>query len=71
MEMNIEQKLKMVLAYQNVSQRELARRLGTSSSNLNLKIKRNTLTYEDLQQIAELLGCEWRAEFILPDGTRI
>ena len=69
--MNIEQKLKMVLAYQNVSQRELARRLGTSSSNLNLKIKRNTLTYEDLRQIAELLGCEWRAEFILPDGTRI
>lgn len=69
--MTIEQKLKAVLAITGISQRELARRLGTTSSNLNLKIKRNTLTYEDLQQIAELLGCEWRAEFILPDGTRI
>ncbi len=69
--MTIEQKLKAVLAITGTSQRELARRLGTTSSNLNLKIKRNTLTYEDLRQIAELLGCEWRAEFILPDGTRI
>ena len=69
--MTIEQKLKAMLAITGISQAELARRLGTTPSNLNLKIKRNTLTYEDLQQIAELLGCEWRAEFILPDGTRI
>ena len=69
--MTIEQKLKAVLAITGISQAELARRMGTTPSNLNLKIKRNTLTYEDLQQIAELLGCEWRAEFILPDGTRI
>lgn len=69
--MTIEQKLKMLLAYCNVSQAELAKRLGTTPSNLNQKIKRNTLTYEELQQIASVLGVTWRAEFVLKDGNVI
>ena len=69
--MTIEQKLKMVLAFSNVSQAELARRLGTTPSNLNQKVKRNTLTNEELEQIANALGCTWRAEFVLNDGTVI
>jgi len=48
--MTIEQKLKMVLAFSNVSQAELARRIGTTPSNLNQKVKRNTLTNEELEQ---------------------
>lgn len=69
--MTIEQKLKMVLAFSNVSQAELARRIGTTPSNLNQKVKRNTLTNEELEQIANALGCAWRAEFVLNDGTVI
>ena len=69
--MTIEQKLKMVLAFSNVSQAELARRLGTTPSNLNQKVKRNTLTNEELEQIANALECTWRAEFVLNDGTVI
>ena len=69
--MTIEQKLKMALAYAGISQAELARRLGTTPSNLNQKVKRNTLTNEELEQIAAALGCSWRAEFVLQDGTTI
>ena len=69
--MTIEHKIKMALAYAGISQAELARRIGTTPSNLNQKIKRNTLTMEDMEKIAEVLGGKWRAEFIFPNGMAI
>lgn len=69
--MTIEQKLKMALSYSGISQAELARRIGTTPSNLNQKVKRNTLTKEELEKIAVALGGSWRAEFVFEDGTVI
>lgn len=69
--MNIEQKIKMALGYANISQSELARRLGYTPQNFNQKIKRNTLTFEDMAKIADVLGAEWVAEFHFKDGTII
>lgn len=69
--MTTAQKLSMALSYKGISQAELARRIGTTPSNLNQKVKHNTLTKEELEKIAEVLGCTWRAEFNFPDGTVI
>lgn len=69
--MTIEQKLNMALSYRGMSQAELARKIGTSPSNLHQKVKRNTLTKEELETIAESLDCKWRAEFVFDDGTII
>lgn len=69
--MTTEQMLKMALSYKGMSQAELARMLGTSPSNLNQKVKRNTLTREDLERIAETLGAEFICSFKFPDGTEI
>lgn len=69
--MTVEQKIKMALSYVGISQSELARRIGTSPSNLNQKVKRNTLTKEEMEQIAAALGGSWRAEFVFEDGTVI
>ena len=69
--MNIEQKIKMALAFKGISQAELARRIGTTPQNLYYKLKRNTLTFEDMAKIAEALGAQWVAEFQFEDGTRI
>lgn len=69
--MTVEQKLNMALARAGISQSELARRLGTTPSNLNQKVKRNTLTNEELSKIAEILGGKWRYEFTFDDGTVI
>lgn len=69
--MTVEQKIKMALAYAGISQAELARRIDITPSNLNQKIKRNTLTMEDMEQIAEAIGGKWKAEFEFPDGTMI
>ncbi len=69
--MTVEQKIRMALSFVGISQAELARRLGTTPSNLNQKVKRNTLTKEELEEIAAALGGSWRAEFIFADGTVI
>lgn len=69
--MTIAQKLNMALSYKGISQSALARQLETTPQNLNQKIKRNTLTKEELEQIAIILGGTWRAEFEFPDGTVI
>ena len=68
--MNKEQRINMALAFAGISQAELARRLGTTPSNLNQKVKRNTLTQEDMEQIAQALGGEWQERFVV-NGTVI
>jgi len=69
--MTVEQKIKMALSYSGISQSELARQMGTTPQNLNQKIKRNSLTKEEMEQIATVLGGTWRAEFVFKDGTVI
>lgn len=69
--MTTEQQIRMALSHEGISQAELARRLGTTASNLNQKIKRNTLTKEEMQKIAESLSAQWVAEFRFSDGTVI
>lgn len=69
--MTIEEKIRVLLAHIGISQAELARRVGTTPSNLNQKIKRNTLTNEELRKIAKAVGAEWEANFVLQNGTKI
>ena len=69
--MTIEKKINMAAAYKGISQAELARMIGTTPSNLNLKVKRETLKTEELQKIAEALGGSYRFGFVFPDGTEI
>ena len=69
--MTIEQKLRMALSYVGKSQAEVARAIGTTPSNFNQKVKRNTLTKEELERIAYAIGAEWKCEFVLKDGTVI
>ena len=63
--------INMALAYKGISQSELARLMGTTSSNFNQKIKRNTFSREDLEKIAATLGASYSACFVFPDGTKI
>ncbi len=69
--MTTEQMLKMSLSFCGLSQAELARRIGTTPSNLNQKVKRNTLTRENLEEIARAMGAEFVCHFRFPDGTEI
>ena len=69
--MDIEQKIKMACAYKGISQAKLAEIIGQTPSNLNQKVKRQTLTAEELEKIAAALGGVYVYGFEFPDGTKI
>ena len=55
----------------NISQAELCRRIGQTPQNFNKKLKRGTVSFEEMMEIAEALGVGYEQAFILPNGEKI
>ena len=55
----------------NISMAELARRIGQSPQNFNKKLKRGTVSFEDMMEIAETLDVRYEQAFIMSDGSEI
>ena len=51
----------------NLSESELARRMGISPQNLHNKMKRDNFTETDLREIADALGLRLNIAFINPE----
>ena len=59
------EKIRILLVKRNnISEAELARRIGISPQNLHNKFKRNNFTTTDLMEIADALDCDLRIDFI-------
>lgn len=56
---------------QNISISELARRIGQSRQNLYKKLRRDTLTIDELKQISDVLGVKFEQSFTLPSGEQL
>lgn len=56
---------------QNISLAELCRRIGQTPQNFNKKLKRETVSFQEMVIIAEVLNVEYKQSFILPDGNEI
>ena len=69
--MNVVQKIKMVLAAQNVSEAELSRKLGLKPAGFNQRMQRGVFSEKDLEQIAKVLKVKYFCGFEFPDGTKI
>lgn len=69
--MTISEQIKVLCVRTNISVSELARRMGMSAQNLNAKLKRETFTIADLDQIAEATGTTFERKFILNDGESV
>ena len=55
----------------NISEAELARRLGVSPQNLNNKMKRDNFPAKDLQSIANVLDCTLDISFRMNDTNEV
>lgn len=55
----------------NLSEAELARRMGMSPQNFNNKMKRDNFTDKDLRLIAETLGCTYKNAFVTASGEEV
>ena len=69
--MRISEQIRVLCVRRNVSEAELARRLGKSPQNFNSKMKRETFTINDLEKVAAALGVAFKRSFILENGEEI
>ncbi len=67
----ISEQIRVLCVRSNISVAELARRLGKSPQSFNSKLKRESFTIKDLEEIAEATGTSFRRNYILPNGEEI
>lgn len=65
------QKIKMACKFRNMSESELARRLGTSPQAFNQRLKTDKFTTDELERIAEVLGASYKFGFVFQSGEEI
>lgn len=56
---------------QNISLAELCRRIGQTPQNFNKKLKRGTVSFEEMMAIADALDVRYEQAFVLADGEKI
>ena len=69
--MKTSDKIRQLCEQKNISVSELARRLGQSPQNFGKKLKRETITLEELKAIADVMDVKFEQSFILSDGKEI
>lgn len=69
--MTISEQIKVLCVRSNISVSELARRMGTTPQNFNAKLKRESFTVADLEQIADVTGSSFERHFVLKNGDTI
>ncbi|GAA0107395.1 helix-turn-helix domain-containing protein [Clostridium tertium] len=62
--MNIVTELKKLFLDANMTQSDVAEKIGTTQANLSKKFKNNTVYSKDIEKIAETLGYELKIEFV-------
>lgn len=60
-------KINMLLIEQEITKQELAKRLGTTPSNISGKLKRDNFSEAELQEIAKACGATFEGTFIITD----
>ena len=69
--MTTSEQIRVLCVRAEISLSELARRIDQTPQNFNAKLKRNTVTQEELNQIAKVLGATYEQYFVLPNGEQI
>lgn len=69
--MNTSSLIKELCKEKNISMAELARRLGQTPQNFTKKLKRETVSTEELMSIGDLLGVKFEQSYTLENGEKI
>ena len=69
--MDFPTKIKMAEAVSKIKEAELARRMDTTPQSFNQRMKTGKFKYEELEQMAQVMGAELIVNFRFPDGTEV
>lgn len=69
--MTTSEQIRVLCVRTGVSLSELARRINQTPQNFNAKLKRNTITQDELKQIAKALDVTYEQYFVLRNGIMV
>lgn len=69
--MTTSEQIRVLCVRSGISLSELARRINQTPQNFNAKLKRNTITQDELMQIAQVLNATYEQYFVLPNGDKV
>lgn len=69
--MSTSELIKNLCKEKDISVAELARRIGQTPQNFNKKLKRETVSTEELMMIANELGVKFEQTYTLENGEKI
>lgn len=69
--MTTSEQIRVLCVRTGVSLSELARKINQSPQNFNAKLKRNTITQDELNRIADALGVTYEQYFVLANGEQV
>lgn len=69
--MTTSEQIRVLCVRTGISLSELARKINQTPQNFNAKLKRNTVTQDELNQIADVLGVTYEQYFVLSNGERV
>ncbi len=69
--MTISEQIKVLCVRSDISVAELARRLGTTPQNLSGKMKRESFTVAELENIAKAANSSFERKFVIKNGEKI
>ena len=69
--MTTSEQIRVLCVRTGISLSELARKINQTPQNFNAKLKRNTVTQDELKQIAKVLGVTYEQYFVLSNGEQV
>ena len=69
--MTISEQIKVLCVRSDISVAELARRIGTTPQNINGKMKRESFTIAELEDIAGAVNSSFERKFVLKYGEKV
>ena len=69
--MTTSEQIRVLCVRTGISLSELARKINQTPQNFNAKLKRNTVTQDELNQIADVLVVTYEQYFVLSNGEQV
>lgn len=67
----LQQKIKVACDTAGMSLTELGSKMGMSQASISKRVKTGKFTQEELEEIGQILGAEYRSGFYFPDGNKV
>jgi len=72
MDLSAGEKIKIIMKRRGMTLGDLADKTGQSRQNLSNKMTRDNFAEKEIKEIAEVLGCDYEASFVMRDsGERL